>query len=192
MSVLKLIITGTIKATNTQTVLHFTGPDTNDAALQLAGTFASSGLNDFYIPTDFNWKATNLTVKTINPPNGPLASIAPGQRPFSAQNGNGLNAACALIHLRTDEFTRHGRGRIYHPAFYNGFWQDGGFITQQGLNSYTAMMNNLLARYGSGGSDPSFRLVVHSRQNGDNFTVTGYTVNPLVRTLRKRIIGVGF
>jgi hypothetical protein len=110
----------------------------------------------------------------------------------------------AVISLRTGSKGGRKRGRFYLPGLTENYQQDGQMMGAQ-LTAIQALGNGIVEAYGAGGSETAYRLVVYSPEvltfpepkpkkprPGRIITdVTSYVVSPVIRTQRRRSIGLG-
>jgi len=110
----------------------------------------------------------------------------------------------AVISLRTGSKGGRKRGRFYLPGLSENYQNDGQMSGAQ-LTAVQALANGIVTAYGAGGSETAYRLVVYSPEvltfpapkpkkprPGTVITdVTSYVVSPVIRTQRRRSIGLG-
>lgn len=174
----------TIGATATGLATDF---DTN-----LVATFAAA------VAADVSYES--ITVEAVAPPT--LATIERDISPDVAgtQVGEALPPAnAAVFSLRTPNKGRRYRGRFYLSGIERTFG-NAGQVDGAGLTALQALATALDARYGVGGTSADYRMVVHSPEDltaepprvGTITTdVTSIVVDPVIRTQRRRQIGVG-
>jgi hypothetical protein len=101
--------------------------------------------------------------------------------------------------LRTNGVGRRQRGRLYVGGLTSAQVLDG-FLTSSAWSSHNTRRSNILARFGSAGTDVNYRWGVYSRLNGGanpplNSTafriITAVDVSRQATHNRKRKIGVG-
>ena len=124
-------------------------------------------------------------------------------------------AAAALLKWKSSVAGKSHRGRTYIGPLPQTWSQDG-MLQTSGLTACNAYGNAMISTYGvTAGSSLDFRLTVYSRpcdkgeygyvtgsgslrqffypeaRDGDSTNVVNFTTDPILRTQRRRVIGVG-
>jgi hypothetical protein len=203
--IVKVRTRGRLLGSNVEFGVHIRYNTTSATAADLAASWAATVIPMVKAASvsDCNWD--RLTVSDTDP-NGaesydlPLTQPNPGDilgDPLPPQDA-------AVISLRTGVKGGRRRGRFYFPGITETTNQDGRMQGTQ-LTAIQALANGLINAYGPSGTENDYRLVVYSPEvltfkpprtpkprPGTIITnVTSYTVDPVIRTQRRRSIGVG-
>lgn len=172
-----------------------------DAQADLASAFrtalikSTSGGLLFGMTTGFS--CTTLRVEDIKP--GTLATY---ENTAAAVVGNDAGQAlppqnAVVMTLYTSQKGRSYRGRVYLPGVSENAW-DGSAMPGAILTNYLTIPTNLGNIFGPTGSNANWQLVVISRylnkiKRGTpvGTAVTSIVIDPIIRSQRRRVLGVG-
>lgn len=189
MATLQATVTGFFMGQTVQHVLHFFAGDYTSADLALLAadlrdnfcTYLQGGLTAEFTYTNISVRALGTTDPTYN-----LTVAIVGS---AGSDPDMLPTTCCVFRLQTSFGGKHGRGRLYVPCV-GPFCLQYGVITPTCIATYQTRADNILGRYGVGGSS-DYGLVVHERASGDNHFVTSITPRSIPGVQRRRSIGVG-
>jgi hypothetical protein len=155
------------------------------------------------VSQDSNW--TNVTISDTNPTGSETVDLPITQPSPGTLTGDSLPPQdAAVVSLRTGIKGGRRRGRFYLPGLSETFQVDGRLTGTQ-LTNIQALIQAILNAYGPSGTESDYRLVVYSpekltfapprvpkpRPGTLTTQVTGWVVDPVIRTQRRRAIGVG-
>ena len=165
---------------------------TNVMPLVTAATSATVNFEDLQV-SDTSSTGDELYTQALTQPN-----------PGSVSGDSLPNQNAGLISLGTGQKGRRKHGRLYTFGLVEAGQADGQLTGAQ-LTAITALGAGIVARYGAGGTSPNWRAVIYSpvspppkppkvpKLKTDEIVtdVTTYKIDPVVRTQRRRSIGVG-
>jgi len=165
---------------------------TNIMPLVTAATSASVNFEDLVV-SDTAATGDEMFVQALTQPN-----------PGSISGDSLPNQNAAVISFGTGQKGRRRHGRLYTFGLAEGGQTDGNLSGAQ-LTAITALGAGIVARYGSGGTSANWRFVIYSPPSPPFVAkppppthtdtliteVTTYKIDPVVRTQRRRSVGVG-
>jgi len=190
MSIVRVVMTGSILGQRVQNVLHFNNPDG-----ALSNFAISEELKPNWITVLRNVQNNQLQWVEISVQRVDTAGFSADVFTVTAAAGSlsgpaALTFACPVVSIRTGVAGRAGHGRFYIFGLHgesidNGSFESGAFA------AYQVRVNDLKNRYKSGGTGP-ITLGVCSRSNPIDFKpMTDLIVRPVLGVQRRRNLGVG-
>jgi len=190
MSIVRVIMTGSILGQKMQNVLHFQNPDGALTNLQISEELKPNWITVLRNVQNNQLQWTEISVQRVDSPGFAADVYTVTAAPGSLSGSAALTFACPVVSIRTGVAGRAGHGRFYIFGLHgdsvsNGAFQSGAFA------AYQTYVGNLKNRYKSGGTGPIV-LGVCPRNNPVDFKpMTDLIVRPIFGVQRRRNLGVG-
>jgi hypothetical protein len=190
MSVVRVVMTGTMLGQRMQNVLHFLNPDGALSNFAISEELKPNWITVLRSAQNNTLAWTQITVQKVDAPAGPIDVFPITAAPGSLVGEPAPTALCPLVSIRTQTPGRAGHGRFYIFGMHRESILNGQF-QPDALNFYKVQVAQIENRYKAGGSGP-ITLGVCSRANpGDIKLMTALIVRPIFGIQRRRNIGVG-
>ena len=196
---------GTLRASVVEFGVHINQTAGTTGASELAAHWAANmtPLITGATSVEVNWN--EVVVSDVSPTGKRSVHVALTQPAPGLILGDCLPGQnSVVVQLNTNNKGRGGHGRFYLPGVSETYQQNGQLIGSQ-LTAVTALANGLENFYGPGGIFAGFRLAIYSPEQLDPPRVRPFKprpgtivqlvedtrVDPIIRTTRRRAIGVG-
>lgn len=201
----RLRMLGTLRASHVEFGVHFEQTAGTTGAAELAAHWAANvtPLVTAATSVEVNWD--EVIVADVRPEGAASVHVALTQPLPGLITGECLPGQnSVVVQLNTNTKGRAGHGRFYLPGISEST-SSNGVVTGTQLTAIGALANGLENYYGPGGTFANYRLCIYSAEQLDPPRVRPFKprpgtvsklvldtrVDPIIRTTRRRAIGVG-
>lgn len=196
---------GTLRASHVEFGVHMSQTAGTTGAAELAAHWAANitPLVTAATSVEVNWD--EVLVSDVSPTGSRSVHVALSQPSPGLITGDCLPGQnSVVVQLNTNDKGRAGHGRFYVPGVSESSSANG-VVSGSQLTAITALANGLENFYGPGGIFANYRLCIYSPEQLDPPRVRPFKprpgtivnlvedtrVDPIIRTTRRRAIGVG-
>lgn len=196
---------GTLRASKVEFGVHINQTAGTTGAAELAAHWAANVTPLITAATSLEVNWDELVVSDVSPTGKRSVHVSLTQPAPGLIVGDCLPGQnSVVVQLNTNNKGRAGHGRFFLPGISETFHVNGQVVSTQ-LTAITALANGLENFYGPGGIFAGFRLAIYSPEELEPPRVKPFKarpgtivqlvedtrVDPIIRTTRRRAIGVG-